>query len=187
MKFILASASPRRKYLLEETDSAFDIQPLNIDETFSDDIANDKVALFLAREKGKAALEKFGTDPLILSADSVVLLEHQVLGKPGNYDASMAMLNELSGKSHEVHTGFHLSYKGKVHAETVISKVSFDEISEKEAQYYVTKYKPYDKAGSYGIQEWIGHNKINRIEGSYTNIVGLPMREVYRAIQEITA
>lgn len=187
MKFILASASPRRKYLLEETDYSFDIHPLHIDETFHDDLPNHKVALFLARKKGKAALEKFGKDPLILTADSVVLIDNQVLGKPGNYESSMAMLLQLSGKTHEVHTGFHLSFEGSVYAENVISKVSFDEISRDEAHYYVTNYEPYDKAGSYGIQEWIGHSKIRKIEGSYTNIVGLPMREVYRAIQQITS
>ena len=182
MEIILASGSPRRKHLMIDMDFSVQVKPLNIDEKLPPGLPARKAALYVAQKKGAAAKKKWGTEKCILAADSLVILENKALSKPLHPAEAMEMLRRLSGKVHEVHTAFHLQYKDQLIAQRVISKVTMDHISEKEAKYYVDRYEPYDKAGSYAIQEWVGHCKVKKIEGSYTNIVGLPTYQVYRAI-----
>jgi len=185
MNIILASGSPRRKQLLSELGYIFEVRPANIDETIPPQLPPQKAALYLAQKKGAAAKRILGASHCILTADSIVLLGNTILGKPKNKKEAVEMLLSLSGNRHEVHTGFVVQFQGRQIAKRVVSKVSMDTISLEEAEYYVENYKPYDKAGSYAIQEWIGHCKVIKILGSYTNIVGLPTREVYTALQEI--
>lgn len=181
----LASKSPRRYQLLKE--SGFDVEVVEIDveELWDDNMKSEQVAAYLAKLKGKAAVEKFGDQTLLLTADSVVVADGQILEKPRNEDEAHEMLRKLSNTRHEVHTGFCIQYKGIEIVDSVTSIVHMDELTKEERSYYIEEFSPYDKAGGYGIQEWIGHCKIKKIEGSYTNIVGLPMREVYRAFRSI--
>lgn len=185
MHIILASGSPRRKQLLSELGFTFEVQPTDIDETVPPDMPAHQVALYLAKRKGTAAKAKWGDKPCILSADSVVILNSQILGKPRNRSEAIDMILSLSGNNHQVHTGFHLQYQHREIAQKVISNVYMDTISLEEAEYYVDNFQPYDKAGSYAIQEWIGHCKVPKIEGSYTNIVGLPTHEIYQAFKRM--
>ncbi len=185
MKIILASGSPRRSALLSELGFEFEIHPPNIDETIPNGMVPQKAALYLAKKKGEASESEFGSSKCILSADSIVILGDKILGKPSNHREALNMISLLSGNTHEVHTAFHLQYQNYEIAQCVVSKVKMDEIAKPEAEYYIQKYQPYDKAGSYAIQEWIGHAKVMEIKGSYNNIVGLPTFEVYRALEKI--
>jgi len=185
MEIILASGSPRRKQLLAELGLKFEVNPTDIDESVPSNISAHKVALYLAQKKGAAARDQWGKSACILAADSVVILNSKILGKPKNRSEAINMILALSGKNHQVHTGFHLQYQQQEIAQKVVSNVFMDTISQKEAEFYVDNYQPYDKAGSYAIQEWIGHCKVRKIEGSYTNIVGLPTHQVYRAFRKI--
>jgi septum formation protein len=181
-KIILASKSPRRKQLLAAAGFNFEVKTLDVEESFSADMPLEVVAGYLARKKALAAqslgLEEF----LILSADSVVILEDRIYGKPENEADAKNTLRQLSGKKHRVITGVCLLKGSQERLFSGISDVYFSDLTEEEIDYYVRNYQPYDKAGSYGIQDWIGWCKIQKIEGSYSNIMGLPMELVYREL-----
>ncbi|NBB88952.1 MAG: septum formation protein Maf [Bacteroidetes bacterium] len=185
MKIILASGSPRRSALLAELGFEFDIHPPNIDETIPNGMHSKKAALYLAQKKGEASKNEFGLSNCILSADSLVILGDKILGKPSDEKEALNMILLLSGKTHEVHTAFHIQYGNYEIAQCVVSEVKMDKISKSEAEYYIENYQPFDKAGSYAIQEWIGFAKVMEIKGSYNNIVGLPTFEVYKALKKI--
>ena len=185
-KILLASNSPRRKLLLKN--AGINIEVITgdkVDEDLPLEISPDESAKYLARKKNNAYKEIHADNTVLITADTIVILEGKILGKPNNKKEAVEMLKQLSGNVHEVHTGVCLSTKDKEITFSEISKVNFDKLSGNEIDYYIENYKPFDKAGAYGIQEWIGHIGIVKIDGSYDNIVGLPMRLVYRKLIEI--
>lgn len=182
-KLILASKSPRRSQLLEQAGIPFEIRLQEVEETFPSDMKVDHVPEFLAQKKASALRETLAENEVILAADSIVVLGNTIFGKPKDREEAISTIRLLSAKVHRVITGVCLMSKTKTITFSGISKVFFNPISEEEIVYYVDQYQPYDKAGSYAIQEWIGLTKIDKIEGSYFNIMGLPVHQVYEELQ----
>jgi septum formation protein len=181
--FILASSSPRRKELLQDAGFNFTVSSINTDESYKAELKPIEVVEFVARKKLLAASNLLGKI-LVLAADTLVFKGNEILGKPATSQEAAEMLNKLSGVSHEVTTSVCLGYKKNIYQFSVTTNVFFNELKKSEIDYYIEKYSPLDKAGAYGIQEWIGKVGISKIEGSYTNVVGLPMPETYNAIIE---
>lgn len=183
-RFILASQSPRRQALLKEFGLPFTVDVRPVEEVFDESLTPDQMAVQLAVKKASAfLLDEFPEKTLIITADTVVAGGGRVLGKPENSAEAKEMLRMLSGRSHEVITGVNLKSGKKEKAFSVSTKVFFKELSQEEIDYYVARYKPFDKAGAYGIQEWIGFAGITRIEGSYFNVVGLPVHALYEELK----
>ena len=178
-KIILASQSPRRKQLLAEAGFEFEIKPTDVEETYPEDLDVREVPAFLAIKKAKAALQFIENEEVIVASDCVVILENKIYGKPTDFDDAVNILTALSGKMHEVITGVCLLSKEKQVVFSGVSKVFFKTLTRDEIEFYINTYKPFDKAGAYAIQEWIGLTKIAKIEGTYSNIMGLPMDLVY--------
>ncbi len=178
-ELILGSASPRRKQILEESGIPFTSRVISIEESFPKDMPFSDIAEFLAVQKAKAHHDSIANNEIVLTADSLVVCNGLVMGKPKDRLEAIDMLQTLSNNTHEVFTGVSLWSKLLNTSFTARSIVRFLPLSTQEIDYYVATYHPYDKAGAYGIQEWIGHNKIEWIEGSYLNIMGLPMHRVY--------
>jgi septum formation protein len=183
-KIILASTSPRRSQLLKEAGFQFEVKTKDVEETYPAELPIDEVAGFLAHKKATAAQEFIQNDEIIIAADSVVILDGVIYGKPQDYDDAFQMLRKLSGQLHRVITGVCLLSATNVKVFSAESKVQIEAMSDAEIDFYVQKYQPYDKAGSYAIQEWIGLCKISRIEGTFTNIMGLPVDLVYRELMD---
>ena len=184
-KIILASNSPRRKELLTGLDIPYEIKTLpDIDESYPDDLQGEDIATYIAKEKADAYLADLTDDILLLTADTIVLLENKVYGKPIDEEDAKRMLRALSGKTHQVITGVCITTRGKQKTFSVSSEVRFARLDEDEIEYYVTKYKPLDKAGAYGVQEWIGYIAVEYISGSYFNVMGLPIQRLYRELKE---
>lgn len=181
---ILASKSPRRSQLLREAGFNFRVQTFDVDESFPSDMPPEEVAPWLAQRKAEAAAHLILNDEIILTADSVVILEGTIYNKPADYQEAFGMIRALSGKQHTVVTGVCLLSKEKEKVLAGVTKVWFSELSDEEIDYYLKTCEPYDKAGSYGAQDWIGHCKITRIEGTFQNVMGLPVDLVYAALQE---
>jgi septum formation protein len=176
---ILGSKSPRRKELLSGLGVQFEIRTLDTNEDYPNTISNREVPTFLAKLKAQALVDTLKAEEILITSDTIVLLENEILGKPKDASQAFEMLRKLSGKSHEVITGVHLRSQQKSKSFQVVTKVYFKELADAEIDYYIQNYKPFDKAGSYGIQEWIGYIGISKIEGSYFNVVGLPVSELY--------
>ena len=176
---ILASKSPRRQYLLKEAGFKFTVRVIDTDETFPESLSPEKVAEFIARKKAAVYSDRIGDKELLITADTVVILEKQVLGKPVDEADAKNMLRSLSNKTHEVVTGVCLSSKSKTISFDDTTLVSFKKLTEEEINYYVRTLKPYDKAGAYGAQEWMGMVAIEKIVGSYFNVMGLPVHKLY--------
>ena len=176
---ILGSASPRRKEILELAEIDFEVMVSNVDESFSEDIPLENIAEILAIRKAKAIQKQFHIlDRPILTADTTVILGDEILNKPQNRVDAVEMLKKLSGKTHEVISGV-CCLKGDLQVSFKdITKVSFSEIPQFYIEYYVDTFQPFDKAGAYAIQEWIGVRYIHRIEGSYYNVMGLPLPKI---------
>ena len=176
---LLASKSPRRQELLKAAGIKFRTIEVDVEEIYPDDMELENVPEFLARIKAEAAMPYLKKDQLILAADSVVIMNGEIYGKPGDREHAIEMLNSLSGHKHLVITGVFLCdhYNGIGFSE--YTYVWFDQLTRKEIEFYVDEYKPFDKAGAYGIQDWIGWAKVSRIEGSYANVMGLPVQRVY--------
>lgn len=183
LHFILGSGSPRRQQLLREAGFEFDVLITDVDESFPDDLAVDDVPLFLARKKSDAGVRHCKDNFLLITADTVVALGDKVLNKPVDANEASQMLGILSSKTHKVITGVCLNDGKKQRSFSCTTSVTFSKLTSEEIQYYIQNYKPFDKAGAYGIQEWIGLRCIERIEGSYFNVVGLPVHELYQAIK----
>jgi septum formation protein len=183
-KIILASKSPRRQQLLTLMDIEFRIVLKDVDESYPDNLTPEEVAVYIAEKKAYAFDEIVG-DEIVLTADTIVCLNNQVLGKPENAEHAIEMLKLLSGRMHRVITGVCLLYKHQYHSFCDVSEVFFTELSDDEITSYVNKYQPFDKAGSYGIQERIGLIGIERINGSYTNVVGLPTEKLYKELMRL--
>lgn len=178
-KIILASQSPRRQLLLKGLDIPFTVIVKDIEEKFPDGLKREEIALFLSNLKAAAFDNEIDDKTLVITADTIVWINNQVLSKPKDFDDAVNILSQLSGNMHEVITGVCLKTKAKTHTFYALTKVYFKKLSQKEIHYYVTNYKPYDKAGAYGAQEWIGYVAIEHIEGSYFNVMGLPTRLLY--------
>ena len=177
-KLILASNSPRRKELLGGLGIPFEVRVLQgIDESYPDTVPTDKIAEFIATNKAKAY--EVAADEILITADTVVIVDDEILGKPSDADDARQMLRKLSGKSHHVITGVSLKSYDKQKTFSVDTEVTFKTLSESEIDYYVTRYKPFDKAGAYGIQEWIGYIGVTSLRGSYFNVVGFPVQRIY--------
>lgn len=181
-KILLASASPRRQELLSQM--GFDLQIVRLpttEETYPQNLFREEIAVYLA-EKKAGTYNNLQENEILITADTIVWMDGKVLGKPENYSDAFQMLKFLSGKKHYVLTGVCIKSLNKTvvfHAETM---VKFAELSDEEIRFYIENYKPYDKAGAYGIQEWIGKVGIEYIEGSYYNVVGLPVQRLYREL-----
>ena len=184
-KIILASQSPRRQQLLKELGLEFSVQPLDVDETLPAHLKHKEIAIYLSELKAKAFDFSGSENCLVITADTIVWLDEEVLPKPGNYKEAFEILSKLSGREHEVITGVTLRTSEKLESFCSITKVYFKDLSEAEIDFYIRECKPYDKAGAYGVQEWIGFIGIDRIEGSYFNVVGLPVKELYDALEKI--
>lgn len=184
MKLVLGSKSPRRKELLSSIGFDFEIRTKDTDESFSADLNPNEVALFIANKKAEDLIADLKEDEVVLCADTVVIIDNTILGKPSNQAEATQMLKQLSGRDHVVITGVVISSLGKKIQFQSSTIVSFLPLTIDEIQMYIEQFKPYDKAGSYGIQEWIGAAAIQKIEGSYNNVVGLPTHEVYQALKK---
>jgi septum formation protein len=181
---ILASQSPRRSQLLREAGFEFSVQSFDTDESFPPEMPPEKVAPWLARRKAQAAGHLIQDREIVLAADSVVILDGVIYNKPADYAEAFRMIRALSGRQHTVVTGVCLLAKEKEKTFAGITKVWFSELTDEEIDYYIRTWAPFDKAGSYGAQDWIGHCKITRIEGTFQNVMGLPVDLVYAALQE---
>jgi len=165
-------------------DLEFRIVLKEVDESYPDHLTPEEIAIYIALKKAEAFDEEIN-DEVVLTADTIVSIEGHILGKPETPEHAVAMLKMLSGKTHQVITGVCLLYKHIYHSFFDVSDVSFRELNEDEIRNYIDKYKPMDKAGSYGIQEWVGLTGIERINGSYTNVVGLPTEKLYRELLKL--
>jgi septum formation protein len=182
---VLGSGSPRRKQLLTELGFQLEIVALDIDESYPSNLASLEVASFVATKK-MDALKKLKADTeLLLTADTTVVFSNQILGKPVDEKNAKEMLELLSGQKHIVNTGVELSFNGKTETLSCYTEVQFNQLSPGQIDYYISNFNPFDKAGSYGIQDWFGLIGIKSINGSYTNVVGLPTDETYQAIQRL--
>ena len=180
---ILGSASPRRKELLSDIGLRFSIQTTDKEETFSTTIKEEEIAEFLAKQKAEFLSVNLQQNDLLITADTIVSFKNELLNKPKNKEEAFKTLNKLSENTHKVITGVCLKSKNKEIVFSVTTLVTFKELSEDEIHHYINKYNPYDKAGAYGIQDWIGKIGINNINGSYTNVVGLPISELYQHLK----
>lgn len=185
-KIILASQSPRRKELLSNMGLKFEVRVIkNLDESYPPDIDVLQVAEFLANKKAEAYKPTLNANELIITADTVVICDGNILEKPENSQDAFRMIHNLSGKTHQVITGVSVQTKKQHLCFSSETNVCFDKLSTEEINYYIEHYKPYDKAGAYGIQEWIGHIGVCGIEGSYFNVMGLPVQKLYQTLKEI--
>ena len=176
---ILASKSPRRQYLLKELGIDFKLQTKDTEEGFSNTLKAQEIPLYLCEKKAKAFELDLNDGDLLITADTIVWIEDQVLNKPEDYNDAVRMLKLLSGKKHQVYTGVCLTSKQKTKSFFAVTDVYFKNLSDDEIEYYIKNYNPYDKAGAYGAQEFIGYIAIEKIEGSFFNVMGLPIRELY--------
>ena len=182
---VLASKSPRRQELLKGIGLDFSVMTKEVDESYSKNISVFDVAPYLSVKKAKAFDDaELPENYMVITADTVVVVNDMILGKPKDEEEACMMLGLLSGKKHSVITGVTIHTKEKTKTFSVTSKVSFDVLDEKEIEYYVNNYKPFDKAGSYGVQEWIGYIGVNFVEGSYFNVMGLPTQKLYQMLKQ---
>lgn len=185
-KVILASKSPRRRELLGMLDIPFEIKVREgIDESYPDDMPAEDVAEYISRKKGKAYAEELDKHTLVITADTIVILDGVIYGKPHSEKEASDMLMALQGKTHTVATGVTLATCDSIKSFSVYTSVRFASITREEAEWYVNKYHPLDKAGAYGIQEWIGCAAVEVIDGSFYNVMGLPVHQLYKALKEI--
>lgn len=184
-RIILASNSPRRQELLKGLELNFEIMTIpGLDESYPETLKGEEIPLFLAKKKGEAYISYLQDNTMIITADTIVWLENKVLGKPESREDAVQMLQMLSGKTHQVFTGVCIKTQNKEVAFCIASDVRFAVLTDEEIVFYVNKYKPYDKAGSYGVQEWIGYIGVEYISGSFYNIMGLPVQKLYTELKK---
>ena len=182
-EIILASQSPRRQQLLSDLGLQFTVQLMNVDEEFPPELGMNEVPVYLAELKATAFLPQLKSNQLVITADTIVWLDGQVLNKPTDYEDGFRMLRNLSGKKHQVITGVCLLSTQKKISFSASTDVWFTQLSDEEIHYYLETFRPYDKAGAYGIQEWIGYIGIHRIDGSFYNVMGLPIQSLYEHLK----
>ena len=182
---ILASASPRRHTFLKEMNLDFDIQLKPVEEIYPKNLKREDITDFLAKLKAEPFLENLQHKDILITSDTIVWLDDKAIGKPKDETDAFNMIKSLSNKTHEVVTSICFTQKTEQRLVNTITKVTFKALTDEEIQYYVNTYKPLDKAGAYGIQEWIGAIAITSIEGSYNNVVGLPTHLLYKTLNAI--
>lgn len=184
LKIILASASPRRKELLAGLDLDFEVKVIKgISESYPESLRAEEVPQYISREK--AAAYQVADDELLLTADTVVVVDNTILGKPHDADDARRMLRLISGRTHQVVTGVTLTTAKAQKTFGVTTDVTFRQLTDDEINYYISHYRPFDKAGAYGIQEWIGYIGVTSIHGSYYNVMGLPVQRIYQEIMKM--
>lgn len=181
-RIILASKSPRRKELITELGLNFEILAFDTDESFPEDMPLNEIPAFLAEQKAQPFVKTIDDKTLVITADTIVHTDSIILGKPIDYDDAFRMLKLLSGKWHQVVTGVCILTINKKVSFTSLTNVQFKELTDEEIDFYIANYKPFDKAGAYGIQEWIGYIAVEQIEGSYFNVIGLPVQQLYEEL-----
>ncbi len=182
-KVILASNSPRRKELLAGLGVDYEVRTLpDVDESYPETLKGADIPLYIAKEKADAYLNMMQPGELMITADTIVWLDGKVLGKPADREDALRMLREMSGRTHEVFTGVCVTTTEWQRSFTAQTEVRFASLSEEEINYYVDQFKPMDKAGAYGVQEWIGFIGVENISGSYYNIMGLPVQRLYKEL-----
>jgi septum formation protein len=182
-RIILASRSPRRQYLLRELGLKFDVIIKEYAETYPEGLSGAEIARYVSLQKALSFKDELTDYDIVIAADTIVWCNNMVLGKPLNNEDAFRILREISGNTHEVITGVSLLSSHKERTFSVSTKVTFEPFSEDEISYYINEYKPFDKAGAYGIQEWIGIIACGYIEGSFFNVVGLPVQQLYKELQ----
>ena len=178
---ILASKSPRRQQLLQLMDLKFEVLLKDVDESFPEGLKPFEVAQYISEKKANAFLSDH-LDGIVITADTIVSFQQEILGKPQDADHAFEMLSKLSGNKHEVYTGVSLAFNGALKTFYDVTEVQFRALSPEQIWYYINNYKPFDKAGSYGVQDWIGMVAVEKITGSYTNVMGLPTEKLYQAL-----
>lgn len=185
MKYILASNSPRRKELLAGLGLDFEVRVIDgIDESYPASLPAADVAQYIAEKKADAYRATLQADELIITADTVVIVGNDILGKPKDEADAVRMLREISGRTHQVTTGVSLLTADKQRSFSVTTDVTFKQLTDDEILHYIKTYHPFDKAGAYGIQEWIGHIGVTALQGSYFNVMGLPVQRIYEALRQ---
>lgn len=185
-KVILASGSPRRRELMAGLGVNYEVRILpDVDESYPDTLQGEEIPLYIAKEKADAYIPMMQLDELIITADTLVWLDGKVLGKPRDREDALQMLRTMSGRTHEVFTGVCITTTDWQRSFTAQTEVRFATLSEDEIIYYVDNFKPMDKAGAYGVQEWIGFIGVENISGSYYNIMGLPVQRLYRELLKV--
>ena len=183
-KIILASNSPRRKELLKGLDLDFEVRIIpDIDESYPPDLPPEEIPCYIARKKAAAYSVSMQANELIITADTVVVLDGDIIEKPADKSDAIRMLKRLSGRKHQVITAVTLTTMDRQHSFSVTSSVDFALLTAEEINYYLDRYQPYDKAGAYGIQEWIGYVGVSSIEGSFYNVMGLPIQRLYQELK----
>lgn len=182
---ILASGSPRRHELFKELGINFSIKVKEIEETYNADLKGDEITNYLCKKKAAAFTNEISENDIIITADTIVWHNNNPLEKPKNAAQAIKMLQELSGKKHNVYSSVCIKTTKSEHVFSDVTTVSFKQLSLKEIEYYVENYKPFDKAGAYGIQEWIGLIGVTQIEGSYFNVMGLPVHKLYEELMKL--
>lgn len=183
-RIILGSNSPRRRELLAGLDLSFDVHVIpGLEENYPDSLQPQEIPVFLSKQKAEAYLSTLEDQVLLITADTIVWNETEVIGKPKDREDAIRMLRSLSGHKHQVVTGVCLTTTKKQETFSVVSSVRFASLTDEEIIYYVDKYKPFDKAGAYGIQEWIGYVGVESISGSFYNVMGLPVQRLYQELK----
>ena len=180
---ILASRSPRRQQLLHELGLKFDVVIKDYEETYPEGLDGEEIARYIAYEKAASFKNQLSANDIVIAADTIVWCNKKVLGKPLDQEDAIAILKEISGNTHEVITGVSIRSHSREITFSESTKVTFEVFTDEEIAYYTANYKPYDKAGAYGIQEWIGIIACSHIDGSYFNVVGLPVQRLYKELQ----
>lgn len=185
-KIILASNSPRRRELLSGLGVDYEVKIVpGIDETYPESLNGEEIPVYIAQEKANAYRASLQPDELVITADTIVYVDGMVLGKPVDEADACRMLRMLSGRTHQVITGVCLTTVDFQKSFASVTEVTFDTLSDEEIGYYVEKYRPMDKAGSYGVQEWIGFVGVTGLKGSYYNVMGLPVQRLYNELKEL--
>lgn len=183
---ILASGSPRRQQFLKELDLDFEIRLKEVEEIYPETLKASQITDYLAELKASALIETLSDNDILITSDTIVWLNDKALGKPKDYNDGFEMIKSLSGNTHEVITSVCIKTVAKSYTFNEVTKVTFNKLTDDEIRYYLDNYKPFDKAGAYGIQEWIGLIAITKIEGSYANVVGMPVDKVYQHLIKFT-
>lgn len=184
-KLILASASPRRQQLMKDAGFTFEVRLKNVEEKYPQELHWENVPEYLSKVKASAFREELKADEVLITADTVVCIQDRILGKPADRKEAISMLQELSGNRHLVVTGVSVTTRTEQLSFSSRTDVFFKRLSNEEIEFYVDTYKPFDKAGAYGIQEWIGYIGIERIEGSFYNVMGLPIQKLYETLRKL--
>ena len=184
-KLILASASPRRQQLMKDAGFTFEVRLKNVEEKYPQELHLENVPEYLSKVKASAFREELKADEVLITADTVVCIHDRILGKPADRKEAISMLQELSGNRHLVVTGVSVTTRTEQLSFSSRTDVFFKHLSNEEIEFYVDTYKPFDIAGAYGIQEWIGYIGIERIEGSFYNVMGLPIQKLYETLRKL--